>query len=150
MQEGVQQDWQSLWIFDQREGLGGSTPHRDIVVAVKGLAKGWHGCFANDPKAFSEGESHQTTPVTQARHHSFDADAVGIWHLSTPKLVLELLRELAGFLFAQLERLPADRRALAVIHGCWLAGGIIIKFHWRPPRVVVTHGIRHDPLRSVP
>jgi len=55
--------------------------------------------------------------------------------------VLELLRKLAGFLFAQLEGMPADRRALAVIHGCWLAGGSIIKLHWRPPRVVVTHGI---------
>ena len=141
MQKGLQQDWQSLWIFDQREGLGGSTPHRDIVVAVKGLAKGWHGCFANDTEAFGEGESHQTTPVAQARHHSFDAAAVGIRHLSTPELVLELHRQLAGLLFAQLEGLPADRRALAVIHGCWLAGGSIIKFHWQPLKVVVTHGI---------
>jgi len=53
--------------------------------------------------------------------------------------VLELRRQLTSFLFAQLKVLPADRRALTVIHGCWLAGGSIFKLHCRPPKVVLTN-----------
>ena len=107
VEQSLQQEWKGALIGNQRQRFGGRAAHRHVLVVAHRGAKGWNGSTANGAEAFGKGEAQQSTPVSQAGHHALDRLGVTSETLTLPQLLLQLLSQLLGFLFAQLNRFRA-------------------------------------------